>query len=80
MWTDCKSQILSVNTWALDLLLVRDLPQEGCKQRKFFQFSGLAMTSSCFLSADQKFNGKEKEINPGIRFAAKEQRSGKKQM
>lgn len=37
-------------------------------KRDFFQFLGVAMTSSCFLSADQKFNGK-KSINPEIRFA-----------
>lgn len=43
-------------------------PRRALNKSDFFQFSGLAMTSSCFLSADQKFNGK-KSINPEVRFA-----------
>lgn len=34
-------------------------PRRALNKRDFFQFLGVAMTSSCFLSADQKFNGKK---------------------
>lgn len=47
-------------------------PRRASNKKDFFQFSGLAMTSLCFLSGDQKFNGKKKKkksICPKIRFA-----------
>lgn len=34
-------------------------PRRALNKRDFFQFSGFAMTSSCLLGADQKFNGKK---------------------
>lgn len=47
-------------------------PRRALNQEDFFQFSGLAVTSLCFLGVDQKFNvEKNKSINLKIRFAGK---------
>lgn len=56
-------------------------PRRALNQKDFFQFSGLTVTSLCFLGVDLKFNVKKnKSMNPKIGFAGnmEKQQAGKK--
>lgn len=57
MRADCRSQVLPTDTCALGLLLAAELPPSAARRADSFLFSGLAMTSSCFLSTDQRVSG-----------------------